>query len=299
MTTPTADHGEVVHLAGRMHLSPALDEAGAPAFSAAAGDGLRRCGWAGFFAAMEARSLAVGRLGRRRPPGARPVRARTGARPRPGPVPLPRPALLLRPARPGALTAGRPSRRRPLPRQPRRSEGALDDRCQRRCLRPWAGLGAFRPGFARFPAWRPAPSRGAARPGRPPARGRRPWPPSRPWPAPDGEAASPGAGRRARRRAAAGAASRPAKPPPPARGRSGAGWGWPWSPPRAGDRPPGRRGQCAAAPARAGRGRARTPRRAPPPSPGPPPARAGPPRRARTPPRWPPRHRRPARPCPA
>ena len=80
MTTPTVDHGEILHLAGRLHLSPALDEGGAPAFSAAAGDGLRRCGWAGFFAAMEGRSLAVDGLGE----GVRLVPAGSARGPAPG-----------------------------------------------------------------------------------------------------------------------------------------------------------------------------------------------------------------------
>ncbi|HET9599393.1 MAG TPA: hypothetical protein VFP65_27715 [Anaeromyxobacteraceae bacterium] len=53
------DRGEVVHFAGFHALSPALAADGSPAFSAGAGDGLARCGWATFFTAMESRGLAV------------------------------------------------------------------------------------------------------------------------------------------------------------------------------------------------------------------------------------------------
>jgi hypothetical protein len=55
----TADRAAVIHLAGLLLLSPALDAASRPALSAAPGDGLRRCGWAPFFAALEAHGLAV------------------------------------------------------------------------------------------------------------------------------------------------------------------------------------------------------------------------------------------------
>lgn len=59
MPAATTDRGEIVHLAGFQHLSPALDAAGAPAFSAAPGDGLVRCGWEPFFRALRERRLAV------------------------------------------------------------------------------------------------------------------------------------------------------------------------------------------------------------------------------------------------
>jgi len=55
----TRDRGEIVHFAGFHGLSPALAGDGAPALSAGAGDGLARCGWATFFAAMESRRLAL------------------------------------------------------------------------------------------------------------------------------------------------------------------------------------------------------------------------------------------------
>jgi hypothetical protein len=55
----THDRGEIVHFAGFHALSPALAGDGAPAFSAAAGDGLARCGWAAFFSAVESRGLAL------------------------------------------------------------------------------------------------------------------------------------------------------------------------------------------------------------------------------------------------
>lgn len=59
MPDATADRGAIVHFAGAHHLSPALDAAGAPAFSAGPGDGLARCGWEPFFRALGARRLAV------------------------------------------------------------------------------------------------------------------------------------------------------------------------------------------------------------------------------------------------
>jgi hypothetical protein len=78
------DRGAIIHFAGAHHLSPALDAQGAPALSAAAGDGLRRCGWEEFFAAMRRRGLALApsedgsarfvpasRAGRRSGPGLR------------------------------------------------------------------------------------------------------------------------------------------------------------------------------------------------------------------------------------
>ena len=57
----TTDRGDIIHFAGFHHLSPALDAQGQPAFSSEPGDGLARCGWERFFAAMRARRLAVER----------------------------------------------------------------------------------------------------------------------------------------------------------------------------------------------------------------------------------------------
>jgi hypothetical protein len=59
MTHATCDRGEILHFAGFHHLSPALSERGDPALSAATGDGLTRCGWEPFFAAMGRRGLAA------------------------------------------------------------------------------------------------------------------------------------------------------------------------------------------------------------------------------------------------
>lgn len=53
----TSDRGEIVHLAGRLRLSPALRDS-APALVGIA-ETAGRCGWAEFFAALEARRLAV------------------------------------------------------------------------------------------------------------------------------------------------------------------------------------------------------------------------------------------------
>jgi hypothetical protein len=53
----TTDRAEVIHFAGRHHLSPALRD-GAPAL-VAHGEAGARCGWATFFAALEARGLAA------------------------------------------------------------------------------------------------------------------------------------------------------------------------------------------------------------------------------------------------
>ncbi len=52
------DRAEIMHLAGRARLSPALRDDGAPAL-VPAGEVAGRCGWAAFFAALEARRLAV------------------------------------------------------------------------------------------------------------------------------------------------------------------------------------------------------------------------------------------------
>jgi hypothetical protein len=53
----TTDREAIIHLAGRARLSPAV-RAGAPAL-VPSGDVADRCGWATFFAALEARRLAV------------------------------------------------------------------------------------------------------------------------------------------------------------------------------------------------------------------------------------------------
>ncbi len=55
----TTDRGDIVHFAGFHHLSPALDGRSMPAFSAAPGDGLARCGWERFFDAMGRHGLAL------------------------------------------------------------------------------------------------------------------------------------------------------------------------------------------------------------------------------------------------
>ena len=59
MKSATADREAIIHFAGFQRLSPALDEQSQPAFSAETGDGLVRCGWEGFFAAMRKRGLAL------------------------------------------------------------------------------------------------------------------------------------------------------------------------------------------------------------------------------------------------
>ncbi len=53
----TVDRADVIHLAGRHRLSPALRD-GAPAL-VPAGEPGDRCGWEPFFAALRARRLAV------------------------------------------------------------------------------------------------------------------------------------------------------------------------------------------------------------------------------------------------
>jgi iron(III) transport system substrate-binding protein len=55
----TTDRGDIIHFAGFHHLSPALGEGGAPAFSAEPGDKLSRCGWETFFRALGSRRLSV------------------------------------------------------------------------------------------------------------------------------------------------------------------------------------------------------------------------------------------------
>jgi hypothetical protein len=53
------DRGDVMHFAGRQHLSPALDEQGRPAFSGKTSEKLVRCGWETFFEALAASHLAL------------------------------------------------------------------------------------------------------------------------------------------------------------------------------------------------------------------------------------------------
>ena len=79
MKAATTDRGDIVHLAGFRYLSPALDDAGAPAFSAGPGDGLRRCGWEPFFGALRQRRLAVLDPGEGGSPRFTPAGARRGA----------------------------------------------------------------------------------------------------------------------------------------------------------------------------------------------------------------------------
>jgi len=52
MKTATSDRGEILHFAGRHGLSPAL-RAGVPALLAEKQDGVDRCGWERFFAALD------------------------------------------------------------------------------------------------------------------------------------------------------------------------------------------------------------------------------------------------------
>ncbi len=59
MDRTTRDREAILHHAGAHHLSPALDARGLPAFSAAPGDGLARCGWETFFAVLRRRGLAA------------------------------------------------------------------------------------------------------------------------------------------------------------------------------------------------------------------------------------------------
>ena len=58
MTLVSRDRAEIMHFAGFHHLSPALD-AGRPAFSTSAADGLARCGWEAFFLALTEGCLAL------------------------------------------------------------------------------------------------------------------------------------------------------------------------------------------------------------------------------------------------
>jgi hypothetical protein len=53
----TTDRGEIMHAAGRARLSPALRD-GVPALLPA-GETQGRCGWAPFYAALDAQRLAV------------------------------------------------------------------------------------------------------------------------------------------------------------------------------------------------------------------------------------------------
>ncbi len=56
-SSPTRDRGDILHLAGRRHLSPALRDEG-PVL-VAVGDREGRCGWEPFFAELERRGLWV------------------------------------------------------------------------------------------------------------------------------------------------------------------------------------------------------------------------------------------------
>jgi hypothetical protein len=53
----TVDRGEIMHLAGRRRLSPAIRD-GVPSFVPAT-ETAGRCGWAAFFAALEATGSKV------------------------------------------------------------------------------------------------------------------------------------------------------------------------------------------------------------------------------------------------
>jgi len=79
----SCDRGEIIHEAGRRRLSPALRD-GAPALVAMT-DGMGRCGWAEFFAALEAQGLAVAFEGEDAGPVSLVARAGAGA-PRPSPA---------------------------------------------------------------------------------------------------------------------------------------------------------------------------------------------------------------------
>ncbi len=57
MSPTLHDRAEILHLAGRRRLSPALRD-GAPAL-VAVGETAGRCGWEPFFAALEGRGLGV------------------------------------------------------------------------------------------------------------------------------------------------------------------------------------------------------------------------------------------------
>jgi hypothetical protein len=59
MPSATTDRGAIIHFAGSHRMSPALDDRSRPAFSTRAGDGLSRCGWERFFAAMRAGGFAL------------------------------------------------------------------------------------------------------------------------------------------------------------------------------------------------------------------------------------------------
>ncbi len=54
---PTHDRGDILHLAGRRHLSPALR--GEDPTLVPVGDREGRCGWEPFFAELDRRGLAV------------------------------------------------------------------------------------------------------------------------------------------------------------------------------------------------------------------------------------------------
>ena len=64
----TNDRGAVIHACGRHRLSPALEGQARPALSERQGDGLERCGWQRFFAAMRGAGLAIDAGGGEEPP---------------------------------------------------------------------------------------------------------------------------------------------------------------------------------------------------------------------------------------
>jgi hypothetical protein len=76
----TADRGEIIHLAGRHRLSPAVRD-GAPALVGPT-ELQGRCGWEQFFRALEDRGLAVAEEA-----GEIRIVARGGGRPAPRPSP--------------------------------------------------------------------------------------------------------------------------------------------------------------------------------------------------------------------
>ncbi len=57
MISPTRDRADILHLAGRRRLSPAVR--GEAPFLVPVGEQEGRCGWEAFFAALERRGLAV------------------------------------------------------------------------------------------------------------------------------------------------------------------------------------------------------------------------------------------------
>jgi hypothetical protein len=77
MKVASHDRGEIIHQAGLLGLSPALN-AGAPVLSRGQHPEARRCGWEPFFSALEARGLEP--VFDLEDPGATALVARTDAR---------------------------------------------------------------------------------------------------------------------------------------------------------------------------------------------------------------------------